>query len=400
MGDDERIINEPYGFIYITTNMVNGKRYVGQRKFDKKGDWKTYLGSGEALKNAISRYGKEKFVRNIICFCYSKDELNKAEYDISVLLNVVEDRNWYNLCYGGGGTGGHIDTEETKKKKSQASYKMWAQEGFREKMVKIHTGSKHKPFSEEARRHISEGLKGVSARKKNPMCREVYCPELDEKFYSAIDAYDKYGVSAQGVSNCCNGNQKTAGKHPATGEPLTWEYVDKTYININKSKQGNHKKGAEWWNSRSVNQYALSGELIKRWDCILVAGENCGVDPSSIRKCCAGIYNHAGGFLWRYQDEYDKEFLSFDMPPPKNKGIVVQLDKNNNFIDEYYCVAELARIKNFDSSSINKCCNGRMKSYHGYQFVRKDMYELFTNLLGEDLGGLTIYDIINTQHND
>jgi group I intron endonuclease len=400
METNEKIINEPYGFIYITTNMVNGKRYVGQRKFDKRGDWKTYLGSGEALKNAIGRYGKENFVRNIICFCYSKDELNKAEYDISVFLNVVEDRNWYNLCYGGGGTGGHVDTEETKKKKSQASYNMWAQEGFREKMVKIHTGSKHKPFSEEARRHISEGLKGISAREKNPMCREVYSPELDEKFYSAIEAYDKYGVSAQGVSNCCNGNQKTAGKHPITGEPLTWEYVDKTYIDINKSKQGNHKKGAEWWNSRPVNQYALSGELIKRWDCILAAGENCEIDPSSIRKCCAGIYNHAGGFLWRYQDEYDEEFLSFDMPPPKNKGAVVQLDTSNNFIDECYCVAELARIKNFDSSSINKCCNGRMKSYHGYQFIRKDMYELFTKQFGKDLGGLTIYDIINTQHND
>ena len=239
---EEKIINEPYGFIYITTNMVNGKKYLGQRKFDKKGDWKTYLGSGEAFKNAIRRYGKENFVRNLVCFCYSKDELNKAERDISVFLNVVEDRNWYNLCYGGGGTGGHIDTEETKRKKSKASYDMWAREGFREKMVQIHTGSKHRPFSEEARRNISEGLKGVSARDKNPMCREVYSPELDEKFYSAIAAYDKYGVSPQGISNCCNGNQKTAGQHPTTGEPLTWEYVDKTYIDINQSKQGTHKK--------------------------------------------------------------------------------------------------------------------------------------------------------------
>lgn len=395
METNEKIINEPYGFIYITTNMVNGKRYLGQKKFDKKGDWKTYIGSGRALKDAVARYGKENFNRNIVCFCYSLDELNKAEYDLSVFLDVVVSRDWYNLCYGCGGTEGYIESDKTKEKKSKASKEMWVSEGFKEKMIQIHTGSKHRPFSEEGRKHVSDGLKGVFARDKNPMCREVYSPELNETFYSAIGAHDKYGIPINGISCCCNGTQKTAGKHPITGEPLTWEYVDKTYIDINKSKQGNHKKGAEWWNSRFVNQYALSGELIKRWDCILVAGENCGIDPSSIRKCCAGIYNHAGGFLWRYQDEYNEDYLSFNIPQPKNKGAVIQLDKNNNFIDECYCVAELARIKNFDSSSLNKCCNGIKKFYRGYQFIRKDMYELFVEQFGEDLGGLTVYDLIH-----
>ena len=273
---------------------------------------------------------------------------------------------------------------------------MWAQDGFKEKMVQIHTGSKHKPFSEEGRRHVSEGLKGVSAREKNSMCREVYSPELNEKFYSAIDAYDKYGISAQGISSCCNGKQKTAGKHPITGESLTWEYVDKTYIDINKNKQSYHKKGAEWWNSRSVNQYALSGELIKRWDCIQSAGENCKIDPSSIRKCCAGIYNNAGGFLWRYKDEYDEDFLDFEIPKPKNKGTVIQLDKDNNIIEEFDCVAELAKNKKFDASSINKCCNGKIRFYKNYQFIRKNMYELFVEQFGTNLGGLNVYDLINT----
>ena len=61
---EERIINEPYGFIYITTNMVNGRKYLGQKGFDK--DWKSYLGSGTAFKKAIEKYGKDNFSRNIM----------------------------------------------------------------------------------------------------------------------------------------------------------------------------------------------------------------------------------------------------------------------------------------------------------------------------------------------
>ena len=52
-------IENPYGFIYITTNMVNGKRYIGQKKFCD--GWKTYLGSGKLLKKAIKKYCKENF---------------------------------------------------------------------------------------------------------------------------------------------------------------------------------------------------------------------------------------------------------------------------------------------------------------------------------------------------
>lgn len=35
METKEKVIEEPYGFIYITTNMVNGMKYLGQKKFGK-----------------------------------------------------------------------------------------------------------------------------------------------------------------------------------------------------------------------------------------------------------------------------------------------------------------------------------------------------------------------------
>lgn len=54
------------GFIYMTTNMINGKKYIGKRLYDKRGIWKEYLGSGVLLKRAIRKYGRQSFKRDII----------------------------------------------------------------------------------------------------------------------------------------------------------------------------------------------------------------------------------------------------------------------------------------------------------------------------------------------
>lgn len=48
-----------YGYVYITENKLNGKKYIGKHRaeiFDK-----SYLGSGKALKSAIKLYGKSNF---------------------------------------------------------------------------------------------------------------------------------------------------------------------------------------------------------------------------------------------------------------------------------------------------------------------------------------------------
>lgn len=369
--------------VYIHINKINNKKYVGitSRKPNERWgvDGKEYCRNNQPrFENAINEYGWDNFEHVIFAENLTQEDANNLEILLIALLktNCCRYKNpeyGYNLTDGGGGISGHRDGEEARKRKSEASKIMWQKDGFRDKMIKIRTGKKRKPYSQEMKNKLSEIMKGKFPREKNPMCREVYSPELDIIFYSAIEAFDKYGVSPQGISNCCNGKQKTAGHHPETGEPLHWEYVDKTYIDINKANY-NHKKGTDWWNCRPVNQYALDGSLIKRYNYILQAGEECNIDPSSIRKCCAGQYNQAGGFLWRYKDEYDEEYLDFKIPKRKTNGPIIQLDLKGNFIAEYLDVPELSSITGFDSSSIYKCLKGKMKSYHGYKFILKEDY--------------------------
>ena len=61
--------------IYKTTNLINGKFYIGQ---DSKND-PLYLGSGKLLHKAIKKYGIGNFRKDILEHCVSKRELNERE---------------------------------------------------------------------------------------------------------------------------------------------------------------------------------------------------------------------------------------------------------------------------------------------------------------------------------
>ena len=88
-----------YGYVYMTTNRVNGKRYIG-KKVSKKFE-PNYLGSGTYLKNAISKYGSENFSVEVIEECSSRDILCQREMYWISYYNAAESPNFYNMSYGG-----------------------------------------------------------------------------------------------------------------------------------------------------------------------------------------------------------------------------------------------------------------------------------------------------------
>lgn len=84
--------------VYKTTNLVNGKTYIGVHKTDNPHD--SYLGSGKALKQALKKYGKDNFIKEIL---HVYDCINKAYQKEKELVNesVVADPSNYNLVCGG-----------------------------------------------------------------------------------------------------------------------------------------------------------------------------------------------------------------------------------------------------------------------------------------------------------
>ena len=91
-----------YGYIYLTTNTVNNKKYIGQHL----GEFTTeYLGSGKILKQAIDKYGKENFTVILLDIANSKEELDNLEKKYIEEYNALYEDNFYNIHEGG--TGGN-----------------------------------------------------------------------------------------------------------------------------------------------------------------------------------------------------------------------------------------------------------------------------------------------------
>lgn len=88
-----------YGYIYITTNLINGKRYIGKRA--RKSQEHTYFGSGTLINRAIEKYGIENFRCDVIRWCYSKDECNRMEKYYIKFYDAIKSDNFYNVAEGG-----------------------------------------------------------------------------------------------------------------------------------------------------------------------------------------------------------------------------------------------------------------------------------------------------------
>ena len=164
------------GVIYKTTNLINGKFYIGK---DSNND-PTYLGSGILLKLAIKKYGSENFVKEILEECLI-DELSKKEIFWIEELNAIHDG--YNIAAGGKGGNTRLGYSEEqylewKLKKSIAQTgKIGHSSGPRPKQTdslkKAHANGKYtydhlrRPMSEANKIAIHEGRR---AKMHNVIC--------------------------------------------------------------------------------------------------------------------------------------------------------------------------------------------------------------------------------------
>lgn len=101
-------------FVYIITNLENGRKYVGKKlaKFKKsrpplkgktrrriewiESDWRNYWGSSDHLNQDVAHLGAEKFRREILHYCPSRGVASYLEMLEQVKRNVLASDDYYN----------------------------------------------------------------------------------------------------------------------------------------------------------------------------------------------------------------------------------------------------------------------------------------------------------------
>jgi len=171
------------------------------------------------------------------------------------------------------------------------------------------------PDEEKKKRSIS--MKELNSRK-------MICLTTKEVFDSQTEAEQKYSII--NISACFGkGRQKSAGRHPETGEKLVWMFYDEYLV----------KSQIIGWCEEYINSH--NGKII----CLTTneifnqQSEACNkynISPSCISMCCSNKYKSAGkhpdtGELlkWMNYGEYIKAQKS-DLPPVDN----FQSTTNNN----------------------------------------------------------------------
>lgn len=99
------------GFVYLITNLVNGRMYVGKKrfwssrskqvkgkkkKFKVESDWRDYYGSNAAIQQDVKDLGEASFRREILYLCSSLSECSYLEAYEQFTRKAILSPAYYN----------------------------------------------------------------------------------------------------------------------------------------------------------------------------------------------------------------------------------------------------------------------------------------------------------------
>jgi hypothetical protein len=163
-------------FIYLTTNTVNDKKYVGLCA--RSSDQTQYLGSGKLLRQAIKKHGRGSFVRETLETCDTEEELRLCEQKWISHFDAVNNPQFYNLHEGG--RGGNVSQFVDRETLSISVKKSWDNYTEEEKLKRCHSAQGFGDWDKTGVNNPMHGRSAISEQNLKWYCspeKTIYVPE-------------------------------------------------------------------------------------------------------------------------------------------------------------------------------------------------------------------------------
>jgi group I intron endonuclease len=236
--------------VYVITNIVNGKIYIGssvnikKRWREHKNDLKKNKHHSSSLQKSYNKHGLENFIFEIIEFVDCKE------------LFIVEQK--------------YLD--------------------------------QYKPYERSNGYNISRTAKGPTGVNRDDLVsfniqnksKKVFQYDLNGKFikewFSITEASLFYNIHKSNISkNCLKKTNKFFG--------YIWSFEYKNYVSTNIIQNKKKKK---------VLQYTINDVFLQEWNSLTEASQHLNILISKISLVCSKKRKTAGGFKWKYK-YYDNE---------------------------------------------------------------------------------------------
>ena len=256
--------------VYIHTNKINGKMYVGQTIHGNRPQKRWDNGNGYIhcpyFFKAIAKYGWDNFEHEIIANNLTADEADNFERLLIAKIDTMNPDRGYNLEPGG--IKNKTLSESTKKKISE-SHMGDKNPMYGVRLIGEKNGMYGKHLSDETKNKISEAISG--AKNGN------YGKKLSDEHKQKI-------------------SQSRIGKYAGKNSPMYGKHLSED----TKQKIGDAHRGVNAYNAKAVVQMDDDYNVIQIWGCIADAYRSLNICRQSIPEVLNGEQQHAGGYRWAY----------------------------------------------------------------------------------------------------
>lgn len=320
--------------IYLITNLINNKKYVGQTKqgntFHRFLKEHTYVRDGDntLFHNAIQKYGIENFSAIVIEDNILDEDIDAREiFYIDFYHSFYKYRQGYNMTKGGRGLLGYEPTEEAKRKTKERTIETWRK-----------------------------------MKETNPERYARLCLNRSTALKGRLKSEQHKAILSELAS------QRIGEKNPFYGKHFSEQSKEK----LRESKAKNLSK---------INAYHLdTGVLWKTFRFTTEAAEALGLGDTArvrIAYVCKAKKGHAYGYIWRYQDDVSTDILpraivSAENRSPRAKAIG-QYNLDGTLIACWESAAAYSKtvsdehdIQRKIAKRISVVCAGRQESYNNY----------------------------------